>query len=128
MKNEAEVWASVKRELPGYVMARRIEDSSGALGTWDVWIGWNQRSGWLELKHTNGPGERPKLRPGQAAFGADLISAMVPGLYLVGDRQGTVRVLSRGYDGEDWRKSLMSHYKIWDKYAMNDVLDLMGWR
>ena len=123
MKLEKDVWKSFKRCLPDGIMARRIEDTAN-LGTWDVIMTHRGGGAWIELKHTKTVGTKPKLRPGQSGFGQRLILSGTPGVYVVGDDAGSVRVLGRDYDGEDWKASLLS---TWDRMEAPKVHSLCQW-
>lgn len=122
MKREAEVWKAFREALPREVMVRRIEDASGNLGTWDVWLGYMRRGMWVELKHDETVLRRPKLRKGQYAFGLELEAAKVPGCYICGSSDGKVRIISHLYDGEDWESSLI---EIWDGMSQENVRGLL---
>lgn len=126
MRNEAEVVAAFKRYVPNGVMWRRIEDSSGALGTWDSWLGRNSRGGWIEFKHTKTKGERPKQRQGQAAFGYDLSKAGVRGFYVIGSSDGHVRVCNELMLDSDWRKYMILNSNTMNFIVVEAVLDWMG--
>lgn len=58
----------VMHQVEGESVYRRIEDASGNLGTPDVWIIAAGVEMWVELKHTETPGAKPKMRPGQRGF------------------------------------------------------------
>jgi hypothetical protein len=119
MKNEAAVWAAFRSHLPSSIMRRRIEDASGNLGTWDLFLAAGGRANWLELK-CDGPNAKPKLRPGQASFGRNLFDAGLTSGYLVGSPNGTVRLIGQLTVGEDWRDHL-----IWTRTAMDRETVLM---
>lgn len=122
MRKEADVWQRFRECLPRGVMARRIEDASGALGTWDCWLGSGRWGMWLEFKFTATDKRKPELRPGQMAFGYDLKAAKVEGRYVVGCGQGNVRILDQLYDGEDWKKSQQEQ---WLSINEKNVLGLL---
>jgi hypothetical protein len=123
---EREVWAALKRALPPGLMVRRIEDMSGNLGTWDTWIGCRGWGMWIELKCCETAKRKPKLRPGQYAFGLDLERADVPGCYIVGSGDGKVRVLNRLYDGDDWVKAIEDEWTEMDREKVLGLLQRFG--
>lgn len=116
---ESEFWLRVKASLPREWMARRIEDNSGNLGTYDTFLAAKGHpSMWLELK-VEGPDAKPDLRKGQPAFGRMLFDAGVPCGYLVGSPNGLVRLIGPLTTGDDWRDHLMGS---WTKLDMRKVL------
>lgn len=118
---EAEFWDKVRRGIPGGWMVRRIEDSSGNLGTFDTFLGRRRLSGWLELK-VAGPNAKPDLRPGQPAFGRQCVDAQIPAAYLVGSPQGSVRLIGPLTTGPDWRDHLIAR---WDSLDVPAVLSAL---
>ena len=124
MRSEADVVAAFKDCLPKGLMYRRIEDASGNLGTWDSWIGGPGNWGlWLEFKFTETDRRRPRLRPGQWAFGLDLKAAGQVGFYVVGARKGNIRVLSQEYNGSDWKEAQLEQ---WLSVNEENVAGLLG--
>lgn len=116
---ECEFWGKVRPKIPRPWIARRIEDSSGNLGTYDTFMACKGfPSLWLELKVAN-PKAKPKLRAGQPAFGRMLFDAGVPCAYLVGSDNGYVRLIGPLTTGADWRDHLMGE---WDSLDMRKVL------
>ena len=122
MKRESEVWAKLKAALPAEVMAKRIEDASGDLGTWDTWLGCRGWGMWIELKHTETVNRKPKQRPGQYAFGARLSEAKVSGCYIVGSSDGKVRIINQLWYGDDWKEYLI---ETWDEMSEANVRGLL---
>lgn len=124
MNNESEVWLAFKRRKPPYIMHRRIEDYQNA-GTWDTWLGYDHKGGWIEFKHTRTKGEKPKQRQGQAAFGHDLHKATVPGFYVIGSSDGHVRVCNSQMIDSEWRNTLILNDKTMSERLVLRVLDWM---
>jgi hypothetical protein len=122
MRNEAAVWQKLKQSLPIGIWAKRIEDSSGDLGMWDTILMAGGRSAWIELKHTATVRRVPKLRPGQMAFGLGLEQRDIPGFYLCGSSDGMVRILSRDYNGLDWKEALI---ETWNGMPDTSISGLM---
>jgi hypothetical protein len=122
MRNEAAVWQKFRQSLPRGVWGKRIEDSSGDLGTWDTILMAGGRSAWIELKHTVTMRRKPELRPGQLAFGLRLEQHDIPGFYLCGSCDGKVRILSRNYNGLDWKEALV---ETWDGMPDTAISGLM---
>lgn len=118
MRRENEVWHRFKECLPPLVMAIRIEDASGTLGTWDAWVGAEGRGAWFEFKHTQTVSRKPRLRPGQHGFGMRLHVAKVPGCYIVGSSDGKVRLINGLTLGEDWRDHVI---EVWDGFTKENV-------
>ena len=125
MKNESAVTQAFRKHVPKRIMWRRIEDSSGSLGTWDTWLGHDERGGWIEFKHTKTKGAKPKQRAGQAAFGHDLMKSGVKGFYIIGSADGWVRVCSRRMIDVAWPNSLIIKQKNMDEALVHKVLDWM---
>jgi hypothetical protein len=122
-KTEKDLSKALRKRLeewrPGS-MYRRIEDASGNLGTFDVFMAakadWPERpaqAAWVELK-VAGPNAQPIMRMGQPAFGHDLLVAGVPAYVLVGHPDGSVRLLRGDTKGEDWLESLIGRYQTLD--------------
>lgn len=126
MKNEAAVWARLKKHKPADVWARRVEDASGNLGTADVFLARAGRAAWIELKH-EGPNAKPSLRPGQAAF---MVEARKAGLgcgYLIGHRDGSGRLIAGDMmDEKQWREHLVARFDSLDEDAIGFVLNYVG--
>lgn len=120
-RTEADFWRAIRKGLPARTFARRIEDNSGNLGTFDTFIGRRGRAGWLELK-VAGPNAKPSLRPGQPSFGAQCFDAGVPAAYLVGSPNGRVRLIGPLTVGDDWRDHLVMS---WDSLCVPEVLGLL---
>lgn len=98
---------------------RRIEDASGNLGTHDVAMIVDGLPIWAELKETETPGEKPDVRPGQAAFGRMVRRAGGLSVMLVANkRNDEVRVLRGDCRGPDWRECLIHEgpldLTLWD--------------
>ncbi len=110
MKNEAAVWNAFRMHIPKGMMVRRIEDQSGNLGTWDVWIGSMGGGVWLEFKHTETVKRKPKQRKGQYAFGCDLTKAGVAGAYVVGSSDNEVRIMGRMMIDDQWQGHLLKRW------------------
>lgn len=125
MKDESAVWQQFSKHLPYRMFRRRIEDEQN-LGTWDVALSMNGVGTWIELKHTATVNTKPKLRKGQYAFGLDLIKSGTMGCYVVGSKDGKVRVLCRTYDGEDWKKSIIYQYDTMNKDTVLEILEYCG--
>lgn len=121
---EAEFWRALRRHMPPGLLIRRIEDASGNLGTWDTFLACHGRAAWLELK-VAGPAEKPRTRPGQAAFGAALFDAGIPALYLVGSATGTMRAIGPLMTTDTWREHLVDTLPI-DGQGAAKVLELLG--
>jgi hypothetical protein len=115
---EAEFWSKIRKRMPRGVFARRIEDSSGNLGTFDTFVACDGRSAWMELKAA-GPNAKPDLRPGQASFAAQCFDAGIPAAYLVGSPNGVVRMIGPGTTGDDWRQHLVAR---WDHLDVPAIL------
>lgn len=115
---ESEFWRHrVLPALPLDVFARRIEDSSGNLGTFDVFLARDGRAAWLELK-VAGPNEKPNIRAGQPAFAEQCVRAKIPCGYLVGSPKGQVRLLGPRTTGADWREHLVARWVGMDTEAL----------
>lgn len=120
--NEAFFWGLVRHRMPPGWFTRRIEDKSGNLGTYDLFLAhrdWGQA--WLELK-VAGPDAKPELRKGQPAFGAGLHAAGVPCGYLVGSPNGKVRLIGPLTLGDDWREHLVAEWTHLDVPAVLTAL------
>lgn len=78
-------------------------------GTFDVWLAVGGRSAWVELK-MGGPNTKPDMRPGQLAFGMGVMGAGIPAWVLVGQQDGSCRLIHGGTDGENWRDLLHSRW------------------
>jgi len=124
MKNESAVTQAFRKHVPNHVMWRRIEDRQN-LGTWDTWLGHDNGGGWIEFKHTQTKGEKPKQRAGQAAFGFDLYKHKVHGFYVIGSKDGWVRVCNRRMIDSEWRNSLIIKEKGMTEGLVLKVLDWM---
>lgn len=122
---EREVWAALRKAMPLDALARRIEDASGNLGTWDTFVAWNGHAGWIELKHA-GPKAKLDLRPGQLAFGRDLFDHAVPGAYLAGARDGSFRMIGRLTDGDDWARHMIGRWTRIDPETVAEALKKAG--
>lgn len=115
---EADLWERVRKRLPDDVFARRIEDASGNLGTFDTFLAQRDRgAAWLELK-VAGRRAKPDLRPGQPAFAAQCFDVGVPAAYLVGSRCGYARLIGPMTNGEDWRDHVVAEWQIIDVRAI----------
>lgn len=125
MKNEAAVWAKLRRHLPARMMRRRIEDASGNLGTWDLYLAMGGHSNWTELK-CEGPNAKPSLRAGQAAFGRNLFDAGFTSGYIVGSPDGSVRLIGMLTTGDDWRDHLIWRRPAMDKETVDMALQYLG--
>ena len=124
MKNESAVTQAFRKHVPKHIMWRRIEDRQN-LGTWDTWLGHDDFGGWIEFKHTQTKGEKPKQRAGQAAFGFDLAKSNVKGFYVIGSKDGWVRVCNCKMIDDEWAKSLIIKEKGMSKELVYKVLDWM---
>lgn len=118
---ESEFWAKCRKTIPKAMMARRIEDRSGNLGTFDTFLAMGGVSGWLELK-VAGPNAKPNIRPGQPAFARECFDAGVPAAYLVGSDSGRVRLLHPLTREHDWREHLIMD---WDYLDMREIWQAM---
>lgn len=118
---ESEFWARCRKSMPAGMMARRIEDRSGNLGTYDLFLAMDGRAAWLELK-VAGPNAQPAIRSGQPAFGRECFDAGVPSGYLVGSSCGHVRLLSPLARKDTWRDHLVAS---WDEIDMRAVWDAL---
>lgn len=127
MRLEKDVWAAFRKHLPSGMMIRRIEDRSGNLGTYDTFLAYMGHATWLELKHA-GPNAKPKLRPGQRAFGRNLFDAGLQSGYLTGSRDGTVRLIGQLTSEHDWRDHLIFRRDAMDKETVDMVLQHLGFR
>jgi hypothetical protein len=126
MKRETEVWRSFVAHLPRAVMRRRIEDSSGALGTWDTFLGRDGRCAWIELKYTETVRTKPLLRKGQYAFGLQLERCGVPGCYVVGSGDGKVRIINHLYPGDDWEPWVDEQWPSMERQRIHGLLERLG--
>lgn len=122
MKRERDVWEGLRRVLPDEVMTARIEDMSGNLGTWDLWLGCRGWGMWIELKRTETVNRAPSQRPGQYAFGLRLEAAKVGGCYVVGSGDGKVRIINGLWDGGDWKPWVL---ETWDGFTKENVRGLL---
>jgi len=129
-KTEKDLSKALRKQLALWrpdAIYRRIEDASGNLGTFDTFMhartsfpNWPGTASWVELK-VAGPNAKPAMRPGQTAFGHDLIMAGCPAYVLVGHADGSVRVLRGDTNGEDWFECLIGRYPALD----DDVLSML---
>jgi hypothetical protein len=129
---EADFWGRIRKKLPRRVFARRIEDNSGNLGTFDTFVGLNGRSAWMELK-VAGPNAKPDLRPGQPSFAAQCFDAGIPAAYVIGSSDGSVRMVGPHTIGSDWRDHLICRWSALDVPALIRTLmaqggDMHGWQ
>jgi len=120
-KNEADVWKALRSMIPMDVMARRIEDASGNLGTHDTYLARRGRSGWLELKF-NGADASPKLRKGQHAFAVKLLDSGVYTAYLAGHPDGRVTLYGQMLKGPDWKDHVINRWPRLTPQVVNHIL------
>jgi hypothetical protein len=100
---------------------RRIEDASGNLGTFDVWLLIEGRWAVVELK-VDGPNAAPRMGKGQPAFGSSVLSAGGEAWVLVGHPDGSLRLLRGDTTGKDWRDRLVRRY---DRLTVDVIEDML---
>jgi hypothetical protein len=122
---EARLWAIIRDLLPPDVLARRIEDASGNLGTPDLFLARSGQCAWVELKAA-GPHAQLVLRPGQQATMTALHQHGVRCAYLVGFDRGPVRLVGPLTDGKDWREHLIARWPSPSSSQMTNFLSLIG--
>lgn len=119
---ESDFWQKIQPKLPGGLFYRRIEDASGNLGTYDTFLAGDGKATWFDLK-VAGPNAKPKLRPGQPAFGAEAWAAGIPAWYLVASDNGYVRLIDARTNGTNWWGYLVAS---WDSVTKASVHAMVG--
>lgn len=106
MKNESAVVQAFRQHVPSYIMWRRIEDSSGSLGTPDIILMGNGKCLWVEAKF-GGPNAKPQMRAGQSAFAFETWKVNIPTLVLMGHPDGSAKLIDGRTVGDDWKDWLI---------------------
>jgi hypothetical protein len=125
-KTEVDLSRALKRVLRGMderTAYRRIEDSSGALGTFDSFGVVSGRAFWVELK-VAGPQAKPNVRPGQTGFGMAMMKAGLPACFMVGHKDGSLRLLSAACTGPDWRDHIIGRFDALTEDVIWSILRL----
>lgn len=113
--------------MPAHVWVRRIEDASGAKGTWDTVLMSKYGGAWIEFKWTETVNRKPKLREGQYAMGISLAAKDVPGAYVVGSTDGAVRVIWQTWDGaSDWKLYVENQWDTMNAGVVLEVCEYLG--
>lgn len=118
---ESDLWKSIRTKLPSGLFFRRIEDSSGNLGTYDTFMALDGKSTWFDLKIA-GPNAKPTLRPGQMAFGMECWNSGIPAYYVIGSDTGLLRLVDARTNGGDWRNHLVLSFPRVTGQAVVEVI------